>query len=124
MKYLLLIPLIFFFSVNKKDNVSIIGNYRSTEESLCNPNMSINIKKNNKTNNYYFTIYKKNKKIDNGKLIIYTNDNDQKVFKMKKNAGIYVNDSIIVQNSGNEMNQYTNFINCKAKYLIFVKESP
>lgn len=122
MKYLLLIPLILFFSIYKKDNASISGNYKSTQESFCNPNMIINIKKNSNSNNYYFIIYKNNKKIDNGKLTIYTNDNDQKIFKMKKIAGIYVNDSIIVQNSGNEMNQYTNFPNCKAKYLIFVKE--
>lgn len=62
MKYLLLIPLILFFSVFKKDNVSIISNYKSTEESFCNPNMSISIKKNSKTNNYYFDIIRKIRK--------------------------------------------------------------
>ncbi|MDQ0594000.1 hypothetical protein QFZ37_002369 [Chryseobacterium ginsenosidimutans] len=40
---------------------------------------------------------------------------------MKRAVGIYRNDSIIIQNSGNEMNQYNNFRNCKGKYLIFVK---
>ncbi|MCD1115993.1 hypothetical protein [Chryseobacterium turcicum] len=122
MKYLFIIPLMLFFSMYEKDNTSIVGNYKSTKESYCNPNMIINIKKNLKTNNYYFTIYKNKKRIDNGKLTIYTNDNDQRVFGMKKIAGIYTNDSIIIQNSGNAMNQYTNFENCNAKYLIFVRE--
>jgi hypothetical protein len=84
--------------------------------------MIINIKKDTKTHDLYFVIYKSNKKITNGKLSIRTDENNQKILTMKKVVGIYRNDSIIIQNSGNEMNQYNNLKNCKAKYLIFVKK--
>lgn len=120
MKYLILIPIFFFFK-NQESN-SITGSYKSIEDSFCNPKMIINIKKDTKTHDLYFVIYKSNKKITNGKLSIRTDENNQKILTMKKVVGIYRNDSIIIQNSGNEMNQYNNLKNCKAKYLIFVKK--
>lgn len=120
MKYLILIPIFFFLKNQESD--SITGSYKSTEDSFCNPKMIINIKKDTKTHDLYFVIYKSNKKITNGKLSIRTDENNQKILTMKKVVGIYRNDSIIIQNSGNEMNQYNNLKNCKAKYLIFVKK--
>lgn len=119
MKYLLLIPLLFLFKNEKNDLLP--GNYKSTEDSYCNPQMIIYIKNDTKTSNFSFDIYRSNKKIITGKLGIRTDDN-QKILMMKNTVGIYRNDSIIIQNSGNEMNQYHNFKNCKAKYLIFLKE--
>ena len=110
------------FSLYEKDKNSIVGTYKSTKESFCNPKMTINIKKSSKQNIYYFAIYKNNKKIDNGKLSIHKNDDNQQIFGMKKIAGVHINDSIIFQNSGNAMNQYLNFSNCGGKYLFFVKE--
>ncbi len=119
MRYFLLIPILFLF---KNERISLIsGNYKSTEDSYCNPQMIIYIKKDMKTSNYSFDIYSSNKKITTGKLGIRTDDN-QKILMMKNTVGIYRNDSIIIQNSGNVMNQYHNFKNCKSKYLIFVKE--
>jgi len=120
MKYLLLIPLLFLFKNERNDLVP--GNYKSTEDSYCNPQMIIYIKKYTKTGNFSFDIYRSNKKITTGKLGIRTDDENQKILVMKNTVGIYRNDSIIIQNSGNEMNQYHNFKNCKAKYLIFLKE--
>ncbi|MEN4761805.1 hypothetical protein ABEG63_15845 [Chryseobacterium sp. C39-AII1] len=118
MKYLLLIPA--FFLLNFEKDNSVTGLYKTTEDSFCNPKMSINIKKNQK--GYYFTIYRNRKNITSGKLTIRINDDDEKVLKMKNSVGILRSDSIIIQNSGNETNQYNNFKNCSAKYLIFLKE--
>lgn len=61
---------------------------------------------------FLYCNYEKNRQMES---------NNQKVFRMKNTIGLYRNDSIIIQNSGNEINQYNNFKNCTAKYLIFVK---
>lgn len=74
MKYLLLIT-VFFLLNFEKDN-SVTGLYKTTEDSFCNPKMSINIKKNQK--GYYFTIYRNRKNITSGKLTIRINDNQKK----------------------------------------------
>lgn len=111
-----IIPTI-ILSQSKKN--SIIGEYISSKESFCNPEVIISIKS-TLTAKYNYTIYKNCKKISNGKLQINENEN-QKIFVMKNIAGIFRNDSIIIENYGNSMNNYLNFKNCGTKYLYFVK---
>lgn len=124
MKYLVIIfSCIVLISTTKTTQVKETvptGRYVSSDESFCKPVVTICIER---TKKKYFTyhITSNNKNLDYGRLTIKKNDEKETIIIMKNISAIYRNDSIIFQNSGNEINNYLHLENCGGKYLYFLK---
>lgn len=103
----------------------IVGYYRLPETG-CDLALTI-IKQNDKLK-YYF----KGEHIDIEGIAILSKENDDFYitfdgpiggYPAKTVTGQYTNNSIIIQNYGNSMNNYTYFPDCDEKYLEFAKQN-
>lgn len=73
-----------------------------------------------KNTNYMYFILDGKKIISKGKANITQEDNTTYLM-LGKIEGVLIRNSIQIQNYGNSMNQYNHFIQCKEKYLSFIK---
>ncbi|GEJ46090.1 type IV pilus biogenesis/stability protein PilW [Chryseobacterium sp. ON_d1] len=110
-------PFIFFifFTSHFVFSQDIVGNY-SPVESKCKLNLKIN-----DDNSFTFNVgkVKKNKgflKVSKESNVTYLDFTDGI-------SGMYANDTISIQNSGNSMNKYTHFKECNEMYIHLVKKS-
>ena len=79
-----------------------------------NSRFSINISGN------LFKILDRGKTISKGKIKIDKTENPN-MFFLGKIEGAYYKDSIVIQNYGNSMNEYSHFTQCDEKYITFIK---
>ncbi|WP_392561738.1 hypothetical protein RHO12_11540 [Orbus sturtevantii] len=105
----------FFIYANNFD-----GSYSLSNKDDCNKMLSIDIKNN------FFSIYSMNNNLENKKLIIkgkleILNNGTNIYLKMNAIEALYYKNTIVIQNSGNSMNNYTYFDLCDSKYLNFNK---
>lgn len=109
-------PFIFFifFTSHFVFSQDIAGNY-SPVESKCKLNLKIN-----DDNTFTFSVGKvKNK----GFLKVFKDSNVTYLDFTDGISGMYANDTISIQNSGNSMNKYTHFKECNEMYIHLVKKS-
>ncbi len=107
----------FFVFSQKKNNIG--GTYYSVKANDCSKKTVIKISV--LKNKMVYEIRRGNRK-SSGKFII-VNDKGVNYVNIGKLQGTYKNDTIIIQNYGNSLNDYMNFEECKSKYLIFVKKT-
>ncbi len=108
-------PFIFFifFTSHFVFSQDIAGNY-SPVESKCKLNLKIN-----DDNTFTFSVGKvKNK----GFLKVFKDSNVTYLDFTDGISGMYANDTISIQNSGNSMNKYTHFKECNEMYIHLVKK--
>ncbi|WP_168238236.1 tetratricopeptide repeat protein [Chryseobacterium gallinarum] len=116
LKNLMIKPFIFFifFISHFVFSQDIVGIY-SPVESKCKINLKIN-----DDNTFTFSVGKVKKykgflKVSKESQITYLDFTDGI-------SGMYANDTISIQNSGNSMNMYTHFKECNEMYMHFVKK--
>lgn len=107
----------FFVFSQKKNNIG--GTYYSVEANDCSKKVVIKISV--LKNNMVYEVRRGNKK-NSGKFSI-VNEKGINYINIGKLQGTYKNDTITIQNYGNSLNDYMNFGECEAKYLIFVKNT-
>jgi len=105
----------FFIHANNFD-----GFYSLSNKDDCNKMLSLDIKNN------FFSIYSMDYNLKNKKIIIkgkldILDDGSHTYLKMNSIEALYYKNSIVIQNSGNSMNDYTYFDFCDSKYLNFHK---
>lgn len=116
LRNLMIKPFIFFifFTSHFAFSQDIVGNY-SPVESKCKLNLKIN-----DDNSFTFNVGKvKNKgflKVSKESNVTYLDFTDGI-------SGMYTNDTISIQNSGNSMNKYTHFKECNEKYIHLIKKN-
>ena len=98
-------------------DINLTGFYKNKP---CN--ISIEITKNTNKAKYFYKIVDNNQTKSQGYISsIKSNGEGGFYIKFKKIDGKYENDSIVIQNYGNSMNEYTHFEDCDSKYLKFDK---
>lgn len=102
--------------IKKKQTSELDGSY--ILKSCENGRFSIKLIK--VKQDYDYLIYDKNKIISKGLLAIYNSEMPKQI-DIGRIGGIFYGDSIVIQNSGNSMNQFTNFTQCDEKYLSFIR---
>lgn len=98
-------------------DINLTGLYKNES---CN--ISIEITKNTNKTKYFYKIVDNNQTKSQGYISsIKSNGEGGFYIKFKKIDGMYENDSIVIQNYGNSMNEYNHFEDCDSKYLKFDK---
>ncbi len=98
-------------------DINLTGFYKNEP---CN--ISIEITKNTNKTKYFYKIVDNNQTKSQGYISsIKSNGEGGFYIKFKKIDGMYENDSIVIQNYGNSINEYNHFKDCDSKYLKFDK---
>lgn len=112
-----LVMLLFIVCSTYAKDINLTGLYRNEP---CN--ISIEITKNTNKTKYFYKIVDNNQTKSQGYISsIKSNGEGGFYIKFKKIDGMYENDSIVIQNYGNSMNEYNHFEDCDSKYLKFDK---
>lgn len=112
-----LVMLLFIVYSTYAKDINLTGFYKNEP---CN--ISIEITKNTNKTKYFYKIVDNNQTKSQGYISsIKSNGEGGFYIKFKKIDGMYENDSIVIQNYGNSMNEYNHFEDCDSKYLKFDK---
>ena len=112
-----LVMLLFIVCSTYAKDINLTGLYKNEP---CN--ISIEITKDTNKTKYFYKIVDNNQTKSQGYISsIKSNGEGGFYIKFKKIDGMYENDSIVIQNYGNSMNEYNHFEDCDSKYLKFDK---
>ena len=101
-------------------DINITGTY---EFKPCNILIKISKKDSGNKTKYYYTITENNQTKSQGYMPdIISNSEGEFYVKFKNFQAAYENDTLVIQNYGNSMNQYMHFKDCDIKFLEFEKE--
>lgn len=101
-------------------DINITGTYKFKP---CNILIKISKKDSGNKTKYYYTITENNQTESKGYMPdIISNSEGEFYVKFKNFQAAYENDTLVIQNYGNSMNQYMHFKDCDIKFLEFEKE--
>ena len=101
-------------------DINITGTYKFKP---CNILIKISKKDSGNKTKYYYTITENNQTKSKGYMPdIIRNSEGEFYVKFKNFQAAYENDTLVIQNYGNSMNQYMHFKDCDIKFLEFEKE--
>jgi hypothetical protein len=131
--YIVFVLVFFLISFKKQEyNRDISGTYKAVDDESCP--LVIDIFKKNK--GYRYSIVRNGKKETGIAELVLENDGEESVYfkglkywaydkRYDDNSDIgggFDDDTLIIQNYGNSMNEYTKFNECGGKYLAFVRK--